>query len=56
MTPIQRQVVDRQVALGFKVVQEAGGVVRLSKGGDKRLVRANGELKRANHIDRKADQ
>lgn len=52
MTPIQRKAVESLVAQGFKIVENCTDVVRLSKGADKRLVRANGEQKRANHIDR----
>ncbi len=52
MTNVQRVQVNALKAQGFIVVQEHGGVVRLSKGGDKRLVRPDGSTKRANHIDR----
>lgn len=49
----QRKTVAELVAIGFTVVEDHSDVVRLSKGADKRLVRANGEQKRANHIDQK---
>ncbi len=51
MTPQQRAVVNDLVKQGFKIVEDCTDVVRLSKGPDKRLVRANGVQKRANHID-----
>lgn len=49
MTPAQQKIVDSLVAEDFKVVEVSSDVVRLSKGADHRLVRANGEQKRANH-------
>lgn len=52
MTPIQQRAIDALVRQGFKVVETCTDVVRLSKGADKRLVRTNGETKRANHIER----
>lgn len=52
MTPTQRIAVEKLQAIGFKVVEHASDIVRLSKGADKRLVKADGTQKRANHIDR----
>lgn len=49
MTPAQQKTVDALVVQGFKVVETCTDIVRLSKGADNRLVRANGEQKRANH-------
>jgi hypothetical protein len=54
MTLTQRKTVNQLVSEGFRVVQATGDIVRLSKGPDKRLVRADGTVKRANHIDRVA--
>ena len=48
----QDQVVSGLVAEGFMVVERNRDIVRLTKGSDKRLVRADGTQKRANHIDR----
>jgi hypothetical protein len=52
MTPIQRDTVNQLVADGFQVVLAASDIVRLTKGADKRLVRADGSVKRANHFER----
>lgn len=49
MTPIQQKTVDALVGQGFKVVETCTDIVRLTKGADNRLVRANGEQMRANH-------
>lgn len=54
MTPVQRTTVEQLQACGFQIVEKASDIVRLSKGADKRLVRADGTQKRANHIERGA--
>lgn len=46
MTPLQRLRVGEQQAQGFKFVSEAGGVVRLERNGDQRLIQADGTIKR----------
>lgn len=50
MTPIQRKTVTDLQAEGFQIVLQAKDIVRMTKGADKRLVRADGSQKRANHI------
>ena len=52
MTPVQRKTVNELVADGFRVVLAAREIVRLTKGADKRLVRADGSQKRAQHFER----
>lgn len=54
MTTAQRNTVSQLQAIGFRIVEKSSDIVRLSKGADKRLVRADGTQKRANHIDRVA--
>lgn len=52
----QDQVVADLVAEGFEVVERNRSIVRLTKGGDARLVRQDGTQKRANHIIAKVRQ
>lgn len=54
MTTAQRNTVNQLQAIGFRIVEQCSDIVRLSKGADKRLARADGTVKRANHIDRVA--
>ncbi len=49
MTPKQRFTVETLQACGFRIVEKSSDIVRLSKGADNRLVRADGAQKRANH-------
>lgn len=52
MTPNQQQTVNHLIADGFHIVLTAKDIVRLTKGADKRLVRQDGSVKRANHVER----
>ncbi|UHC82268.1 hypothetical protein LS633_00370 [Pseudomonas sp. NIBR-H-19] len=52
MTPLQRSTVQTLQAEGFQIVENCTDIVRLTKGADKRLVRADGSQMRANHIER----
>ena len=52
MTPEQKFTVDTLRAIGFHIVLQAKDIVRMTKGADKRLVRADGSVMRANHIER----
>ena len=52
MTPNQRKTVDQLVSEGFRVILAAKDIVRVTKGADKRLVRADGSQRRGNHIER----
>lgn len=52
MTTAQQNTVSQLQAIGFRIVEQCSDIVRLSKGADKRLVRADGTQKRAQHIDR----
>lgn len=52
MTPLQRSTVQTLQAEGFQIVLQAKDIVRMTKGADKRLVRADGSVKRANHVER----
>lgn len=54
MTTAQRIAVQQLQSIGFGIVEQNSDIVRLSKGADKRLVRADGTVKRANHVDRVA--
>jgi predicted NAD/FAD-binding protein len=49
MTPVQRNTVQQLVAQGFRVVEEAGGVVRVTRNGDNRVVQGDGTQKRGHH-------
>lgn len=49
MTPIQRKTVTDLQAEGFQIVLQAKDIVRMTKGADKRLVRADGSQRRGNH-------
>lgn len=51
MTPIQRKTVTDLQAIGFQIVLQAKDIVRMTKGADKRLVRADGSQKRAQHFE-----
>ena len=52
MTPIQQITVAKLQSQGFQIVENCTDIVRLTKGADKRLVRADGSQKRANHVER----
>jgi hypothetical protein len=52
MTPKQRFTVETLQACGFLIVEKCSDIVPLSKGADKRLVRADGSQRRANHGER----
>lgn len=50
MTPEQRKTIDERQAQGFKVVfTDPDGVIRITKGADKRVVFHNGSEKRGHH-------
>lgn len=54
MTPVQRFTVETLQACGFRIVEKCSDIIRLSKGADNRLVRADGSQRRANHGERNA--
>ncbi|MEE1883376.1 hypothetical protein V0R55_24740 [Pseudomonas soli] len=49
MTPLQRNTVQQLLSQGFRVVEEAGGVVRVTRNGDNRVVQGDGTQKRGHH-------
>ena len=52
MTPEQKFTVDTLRAEGFQIALQAKDILRMTKGAHKRLVRADGSVMRANHIER----
>lgn len=51
MTPAQEKAVAEMRRLGFEVIVDAGEVVRITKGADKRVVMPDGTQKRGHHVD-----
>lgn len=51
MTPVQHKAVEALKAEGFEVIVDAGEVVRLTRGADRRVVMADGKQKRGYHYD-----
>lgn len=51
MTAAQQKTVDNLVAEGFEVIVDAGEIVRLTRGADRRVVMADGKQKRGHHHD-----
>ena len=51
MSPAQRKIVEELQREGFQIVENCTDIVRLTNGADKRLVRADGSVMRANHIE-----
>lgn len=50
MTPEQQKTIKARKAEGFQVVgKDADGVIRITKGGDQRVVFTNGSEKRGQH-------
>lgn len=49
LTPQQRLAVQQLQAQGFRVVEEAGGVVRVTRNGDNRVIQGDGTQKRGHH-------
>lgn len=50
MTPAQKKTIDTRKAQGFQVVfTDPDGVIRLTKGADKRVVFQDGSEKRGHH-------
>lgn len=55
MTPAQEKAVAEMRRLGFEVVVDAGEVVRITKGADKRVIMPDGTQKRGYHVEYKRD-
>lgn len=51
MTPTQEAAVAEMVRLGFEVIVDAGEIVRITKGADRRVVMPDGSQKRGHHVD-----
>ena len=51
MSPAQEKAVSEMRRLGFEVIVDAGEVVRITKGADKRVVMPDGTQKRGHHVD-----
>jgi hypothetical protein len=50
MTPAQKDTVARLKAEGFELIVEAG-VVRVTRGADRRIIFEDGSQKRGHHVD-----
>ena len=53
MTPLQRATVAQLKVSGFEVIAESPEIVRMTKGADRRIVFADGSVKRAHHVEHK---
>jgi len=51
MTPAQEKAVSEMRRLGFEVIVDAGEVVRVTRGADRRVVMPDGSQKRGHHFD-----
>lgn len=49
MTPAQTKTVSDLTRQGFQFVLEAKGIVRMTRGIDKRVILADGSMKRGHH-------